>query len=135
MVLDTSALPAILFDEPESASIRNAIAQDATRLLSAASYLETAIVVETRFGESGSREMELLLARAQVEIVAFDDEQAKRARMAYRKWGKGRHPAGLSFGDCFSYALSKTTGEPLCFKGEDFTRTDVRHVDLEQSNR
>jgi ribonuclease VapC len=130
MVLDTSALLAILLDEPESEDIRNAIEADATRLLSAASLLETAMVIEARFGESGGRELDLLLSRGAIEIVAFDREQARHARLAYREWGKGRHPAGLNFGDCFSYALSKTSGEPLCFKGKDFARTDIHRVRL-----
>ena len=128
MVLDTSALLAILLDEPESEAIRNAIEADATRLLSAGSFLETALVIETRFGEHGGRELDLLVARGAIEVVAFDREQARQARLAYRAWGKGRHPAGLNFGDCFSYALSKTSGEPLCFKGKDFAQTDVRRV-------
>lgn len=128
MVLDTSALLAILFDEPESEAIRAAIEADSTRLLSASSVLETALVIETRFGENGGRELDLLLSRGGIEVVAFDQEQARVARLAYRSFGKGRHPAGLNFGDCFSYALSTTSGEPLCFKGKDFSRTDVRCV-------
>jgi ribonuclease VapC len=130
MVLDTSALLAILLDEPESEAIRAAIEADTTRLLSAASLVETALVVEARFGDSGGRELDLLLSRAAIDVVAFDEEQAKHARRAYRAWGKGRHPARLSFGDCFSYALSKSSGEPLCFKGADFPQTDVRRVTL-----
>jgi ribonuclease VapC len=130
MVLDTSALLAILLDESESEAIRIAIEADATRLLSAASLLETAMVIETRFGEHGGRELDLLLSRGAIEVVAFDREQASQARLAYRAWGKGRHPAGLNFADCLSYALSKTSGEPLCFKGKDFAQTDVRRVRL-----
>lgn len=130
MVLDTSAILAILLDEPESEAIRAAIEADTTRLLSAASLLETALVIETRFGDQGGRELDLLLSRAGIEIVAFDHEHAKQARLAYRAWGKGRHPAGLNFGDCFSYALSKSSGEPLCYKGNDFARTDVQPVRL-----
>ncbi len=130
MVLDTSALLAILLDEPESEAIRNAIEADATRLLSAGSLVETALVVETRFGPNGGRELDLLIARAGIEIVAFDSEQAKHARTALLRCGKGRSPAGLNFGDCFSYALSRTSGEPLCFKGNDFARADVARVPL-----
>ena len=130
MVLDTSALLAILLDEPESEAIRRAIEADATRLLSAGSFLETALVIETRFGPNGGRELDLLISRAGIEIVAFDAEQAKHARMAFLRWGKGRSPAGLNFGDCFSYALSRTSGEPLCFQGNDFARTDVARVGL-----
>jgi ribonuclease VapC len=125
MVLDTSAVLAILLDEPESAKIREAIERDSTRLLSAASLLETSIVIESRFGEAGGRELDLLLYRAEVEIVPVDRDQAEIARDAYRRYGKGRHSAGLNYGDCFSYALSRRTGEPLCFKGGDFRLTDV----------
>src|ERR1043166_7607984 len=130
MGLDTSALLVILLAEPESEAIRRAIEADATRLLSAGSFLETALVIETRFGPNGGRELDLLIARAGIEIVAFDAEQAKHARSAFLRWGKGRSPAGLNFGDCFSYALSRTSGEPLCFKGNDFARTDVSRVPL-----
>ena len=130
MVLDTSALLAILFDEPESEAIRKAIEADATRLLSAGSLLETALVIETRFGPNGGRELDLLIARAGIDVVPFDAEQAMHARAAFLRWGKGRSPAGLNLGDCFSYALSRTSGEPLCFKGNDFARTDVVRVPL-----
>lgn len=125
MVLDTSAVLAILFDEPESAAIREAIERDHTRLFSAASLLETSIVIESRFGEAGGRELDLLLYRAEIEIVPVDHDQAEIARNAYQRYGKGRHPAGLNYGDCFSYALSRHSGEPLCFKGRDFGLTDI----------
>lgn len=125
MVLDTSAVLAILLDEPESPAIREAIERDPTRLFSAASLLETSIVIESRFGESGGRELDLLLFRAEVEIVPVDRDQVELARQAYRRYGKGRHSAGLNYGDCFSYALSRHIGEPLCFKGDDFRLTDV----------
>lgn len=125
MVLDTSAVLAILFDEPESAAIREAIERDSTRLFSAASLLETSIVIESRFGEAGGRELDLLLFRAEIEIVPVDRDQTEIARSAYRAYGKGRHIASLNYGDCFSYALSRHSGEPLCFKGKDFEATDV----------
>jgi ribonuclease VapC len=128
MVLDTSAVLAILVDEPESASIRRAIEDDPTRLFSAASLLEASIVIETRFGEAGGRELDLLLYRADVQIVPVDRDQVEIAREAYRRYGKSRNPAGLNFGDCFAYALSRSSGEPLCFKGDDFPKTDVSSV-------
>jgi ribonuclease VapC len=125
MVLDTSALAAILFDEPERRQFNEKIEADPRRLLSAATLVEITMVIEARSGEAGGRELDLLLHRARVEIVALDADQAEIARHAYRAYGKGRHPAGLNFGDCFSYALAKATGEPLLFKGDDFARTDI----------
>lgn len=129
MVIDTSAITAILFDEDEAERMEIAIEEDPVRLLSAASLLETSIVIETRYGEPGGRELDLLLHRAQIEIASVDAALTDVARGAYRKWGRRRSPAGLNFGDCFSYALSKTSGEPLLFKGEDFARTDVARVE------
>jgi len=125
MVLDTSALAAILFDEPERRAFNEMVAGDATRLLSAASFVETAIVVESRFGEAGGRDLDLFLHRAEIDIVAVDADQAEIARRAFRNFGRGRHAAGLNFGDCFAYALAKATGEPLLFKGDGFSKTDI----------
>ena len=125
MVIDTSALLAILFNEPEAEHFEAALDADPTRLMSAASLLETAIVVEARLGEAGGRELDLLLHQAQIVIVPFTAEQAETARTAYRTYGKGRHPAGLNYGDCFAYALAKTSSEPLLFKGSDFPQTDI----------
>jgi ribonuclease VapC len=128
MVLDTSALLAVLLNEPEAPPFRLAIEADPVRLLSAASLVETAIVIEARVGEAGGRELDLLLQKAAIEIVAVTPEQAEIARHAFREFGKGRHPAGLNYGDCFSYALAQSLGEPLLFKGSDFSRTDVMVV-------
>ncbi len=125
MVIDTSAVVAILTGEPKAEILIEAIAVDARRLLSTASYVEAAIVLESRFGDAGGREFDMLLLKAGIEIVDVTAEQAELARHAWRTYGKGRHPAGLNFGDCFSYALAKTTGEPLAFTGGDFARTDV----------
>lgn len=125
MVIDTSALVAMLSDEPEAASFEALVEADPVRLMSTASFLEAAIVIESRFGEAGGRELDLWLYRAAVDLVAVHPDQAETARVAYREYGKGRHPAGLNFGDCFAYALAKVSGEPLLFKGDDFTRTDV----------
>ena len=125
MVIDTSALVTMLTDEPGAPDFEAAIEADPVRLMSTASYLEAAIVIETRFGESGGRELDLWLHRAGVNLVAVDADQADVARTAYRRFGKGRHRAGLNYGDCFAYALAKTSGEPLLFKGDDFVHTDV----------
>ena len=129
MVIDTSALVAMLNDEPEADRFEAAVEADRVRLMSAASYLETAIVIETRFGEPGGRELDLWLHRAAVDLVAVDADQADIARVAYRRYGKGRHRAGLNYGDCFSYALAKVSGQPLLFKGDDFAQTDIGGVD------
>ncbi|GAB7142706.1 type II toxin-antitoxin system VapC family toxin [Mycobacterium riyadhense] len=128
MVIDTSALVAMLNDEPEAGRFETAVEADHVRLMSTASYLETAIVIETRFGEPGGRELDLWLHRAAVDLVSVDPGQAEVARVAYRTYGKGRHRAGLNYGDCFSYALAKVSGQPLLCKGDDFARTDIRVV-------
>jgi len=125
MVIDTSALIAMLTDEPEASSLETAVQEDPVRLISTASYLEAAIVIETRFGEPGGRELDLWLHRAGVDLVAVDPDQAEAARAGYRRYGKGRHRAGLNYGDCFAYALAKISGQPLLFKGDDFAHTDI----------
>jgi ribonuclease VapC len=126
MVIDTSAIAAILFNEPEAAALEGKIADDPVRLISAATLLEATIVIEARLGDRGGREFDLWLQRAEVEILPVDAEQADMARRAWRCFGRGRHPAGLNYGDCFSYALAVTRDEQLLFKGEDFTKTDVK---------
>lgn len=128
MVIDTSAVVAILLDEPESPVIRRAIEDDPVRMMSTASFVEAATVIETRFGEAGGRELDLLLHTARIELIPVDREQAELARDAFRQFGKGRHRAGLNFGDCFSYALARVSGERLLFKGDDFGHTDVEQV-------
>jgi ribonuclease VapC len=125
MVVDTSAIVAILFGEPEAGAFAEAIEQDAVRMMSAASVLEAAIVVESELGDPGARELDLLLYQAGIAVVPFSPDHLAAARHAFRVFGKGRHAAALNFGDCFSYALSKSTGEPLLFKGDGFARTDV----------
>jgi ribonuclease VapC len=130
MVIDTSALVAMLGDEPEAELFEAAVEADRVRLMSTASYLETAIVIESRLGEPGGRELDLWIHRAAVDLVAVHPEQAEAARVAYRKFGKGRHRAGLNYGDCFSYALAKISGQPLLFKGDDFPHTDISAVEL-----
>lgn len=128
MVLDTSALLALLLDEPEADVLRIALEDDESRIVSAASLLEAAAVIEARKGEAGGRELDLLVAKAGIMIVAVDEEQVAEARRAWRRYGRGRHAAGLNYGDLFSYALSRTAGEALLFKGDDFTKTDVARV-------
>ncbi|MBZ5594910.1 MAG: type II toxin-antitoxin system VapC family toxin [Acidobacteriia bacterium] len=130
MVIDTSAVLAIFLDEPDAPLFELAIESDSTRLISAASVLEAAIVLGTRFGDTGERELDLFLHKAKVQTVAVTEEQVEVGRLAYRTYGRGRHPAGLNFGDCFSYALSKSVGQPLLFKGADFAQTDVEPVAL-----
>lgn len=125
MVIDNSALLAILSDEPERSRFVEQIEADGTRLISAATLLETALVIEARRGEAAGRELDLFIHRAGMSIVPVDAEQAEIARLAWRRYGKGRHRARLNFGDCFSYALAKVSGEPLLAKGSDFIHTDV----------
>jgi len=125
MVIDTSAVIAILTDEPERPTFTRWIEADPVRLISAATLLEAALVIESRKGEHAGRELDLLLHRARFEVVPVDEDQVTIARAAFRRWGKGRDRAGLNFGDCFSYALAKSRGEPLLFKGQDFAQTDV----------
>ena len=125
MVVDTSAILAILLDEPERRPFVEAISGAGRSLLSVASLLECTIVIETKRGEAGGRELDLFLHRAGVEVAGVDGDQLELARRAWRRFGKGRHPAALNFGDCFSYALSVHGGWPLLFKGRDFARTDV----------
>jgi ribonuclease VapC len=139
MVIDTPALLAILLGEAEADQMVDAIERDQRRLLSAVQLLDAAVVIEARKGASGGRELDLLLHRAQVQIVNFTAELAESAREAWRRWGKGRHPPasdsrtthslcapGLNFCDCCAYALAQQLGEPLLYKGDDFRRTDVR---------
>jgi ribonuclease VapC len=125
MVIDTSAVLAILQDEPERRAFNEAIEAADSRSLSVASFVEASIVIEVRFGAEGIRHLDRLLDRAGVTVMAVDVEQGKVARQAFSRFGKGRHVAGLNFGDCFSYALAQVLGEPLLYKGEDFSQTDV----------
>lgn len=126
MVIDTSALLAIFLAEPERQKFLELIREDGSRLISAANALETAMVLEARRGIVMGREFDLFLHRLSIEIVSVDETQVEVARAGWRKYGKGRHPAGLNFGDCFAYALTKTSGEPLLAKGNDFPKTDVQ---------
>ncbi len=128
MVIDTSAIVAIALNEADAAEIEQQIADDPVRLVSAATVLETTMVIETRMGDAGGREFDLWLLKIGAEIVPVDAEQTDAARRAWRRYGKGRHVAALNYGDCFSYALAITRSEPLLFKGADFAKTDVARL-------
>lgn len=130
MVIDTSAVIAILLDESDALQLARVIETAPVRRISAAALLEASIVIEKRHGLSGGAKLDQFLAAADVQIEPVTAEQSTIARAAYRKYGKGRHPAALNFGDCFSYALAKAVGEPLLFKGDDFAQTDVSKIDL-----
>lgn len=125
MVIDTSAVIAILFDEPERSRLIHQIKIAEKRLISASTLLECEIVVQARKGILGRNQLELFIHEAKIIIVPFDQAQVNFAIRAWQDYGKGQHPAGLNFGDCFSYALAKATGEPLLFKGVDFAQTDI----------
>ncbi len=125
MVIDTSALLAILQDEPERRSFNEVIEAAASRKLSVASFVEVSMVLEARYGAAGIRELDDFLDRAQIQLVSVDAAQGRLARRAFSQFGKGRHPAGLNYGDCFSYALAASLEESLLFKGQDFAATDI----------
>lgn len=125
MVIDSSALIAILLGEPEQTLFIEAITADRIRLVGAPTLLETSMVILTRRGEPGLADFRAFQARAAIQTAGFEPEQLNLAIDAFRRFGKGRHPAGLNFGDCLSYALAKATGEPLLFKGDDFSQTDI----------
>lgn len=128
MVIDSSALLAIAFNEPHSTQFTDLILADPTRLMSAPNLVESAIVLSTRRGDFADPYLDALVLRFKIEIVPLDQDQALVARDAYRRYGKGRHAAGLNICDCFSYALAWTTGNSLLFCGDDFTKTDIDAV-------
>ncbi|MBN1959902.1 MAG: type II toxin-antitoxin system VapC family toxin [Deltaproteobacteria bacterium] len=125
MVIDTSAIIAILLREPEADELATFLIHDAKRLLSAFNAFEVAAVISARKGPSGVREFDLFLHHTAIEIVPLTADHVLLARQAYLTYGKGRHPASLNLGDCCSYALSKFSGESLLFKGMDFLQTDI----------
>ena len=125
MILDTSALLAALFDEPDADYFERAIANAATCRMSVANHLEAAMVIESRMGDEGGRQLDNFVETAEVELMPVTPEQARAARLAWRRYAKGNHPAGLNFGDCFAYALAEVSQEPLLFKGDDFSLTDI----------
>jgi ribonuclease VapC len=128
MVIDTSAIVAVLFDEPDQRQYDEAMAAAAIRLVSAVTRVELSIVVESRKGEAGRTRLDRFFALTGAEIVSVTPQQAEIAIDAFRRFGKGRHRAGLNIGDCFSYALARSTNHPLLFKGDDFIHTDIRPV-------
>jgi ribonuclease VapC len=129
LIVDASALVAILLQEPEAKALTRALGVATFKGLSAASYLETAVVIDGRGDPVASRQVDNLIARSSIQIEPVTASQALIARAAYRDFGRGSgHPAKLNFGDCFSYALAKTLDEPLLYKGDDFGHTDLRSV-------
>lgn len=125
MVIDTSAVLAVLFGEPGWEAINSRLAQDAAPVMSAVSRVEAGVVVEARLRERGRVLLEDYLANAHVIVVPTDDEQVRLALDGWRRYGRGRHEARLNFGDCFSYALAKARGDHLMYVGDDFGYTDV----------
>ena len=125
MILDTSAAVAILYREPEAATFTQLIHDADICRMSVASYVELSMVIENQLGPEGMRQAEAFFRRAGVSIEPVTLDQGELARQAFLDFGKGRHKAGLNFGDCFAYALAKATGEPLLFKGNDFGQTDI----------
>ena len=125
MIIDSSAVLAVLYREPDAERYETAIATAQNCRMSVANVLETSIVVEGRGGAAAGHEFDAFLDRAGIALVPVMAEHIDTARLAWRRFGKGNHPAGLNFGDCFAYALAKTTGEPLLFKGDDFALTDI----------
>jgi ribonuclease VapC len=134
MVVDTSALIAILLREPDAGLFAYAIEEAPVRLLSAVTRVELSFVIEGRKGEAGRADAESLLRDGGFDVVTVTMQQAEIAIDAFRRFGKGRHRAGLNIGDCFSYALAVATGHPLLFKGDDFVHTDVKQA-LQRLNR
>lgn len=128
MIVDSSALIAILFEEPQGRLIDVAIVECADCRMSSATFLETSMVILARKGQDGVRNLDLLIARLGIRIVPFTESHARLARSAFKRFGKGHHPAALNFGDCMAYALAKETGEELLFKGTDFAQTDILAV-------
>jgi ribonuclease VapC len=127
MIVDTSALIAILRDEPQAETFAHAIESSSVRRLSAVNFVEAAVIIDASRDPVASRRFDDLIKEARIIIEPVTEEQARIAREAYRDFGRGSgHPAKLNFGDCFAYALAKFTAEPLLFKGDDFARTDVK---------
>ena len=125
MVIDTSALIAILQNEPKSGQLLSKLEQAKALRISAATVTEAGIVMHARYGDAGEMEVDNFINRLTIDVIPLTAEHAELARYAYRKFGKGNHKAGLNFGDCFSYALAVSLNEPLLFVGDDFSETDV----------
>jgi len=129
MVIDTSAVVAVFLNEPERNRFLEQIVQADKRLISAATVVEAGIVLEARQGPAVSRDFDLFLHEAGIEIVSVDETQAAQARSSFRQYGKGRHPAALNFGDCFTHALAIVSGEPVLAKGNEFRRANLQVVE------
>jgi len=125
MVVDTSALVAIMLMEPDRSLLEEKLSSANARTISAVSYMEAGMVLTTYFGEAGELKLDQMLFLADISVLPVTQTQAKLALAAFRQYGKGRHPASLNFGDCFSYALAKSSAQPLLFKGHDFPKTDI----------
>jgi ribonuclease VapC len=125
MVIDTSALVAILEHEPERRAFLDAIEAADARRMSIANYVEVSMVAERRRGPTGLSTLDEFISSAGIELIGVDVEQGRAARVAFSRFGKGRQRAGLNYGDCFAYALAKVLAEPLLCKGDDFARTDL----------
>jgi len=125
MIVDTSAVIAVLFGESDAKVYAQAIADADSCRMSAATFVEVSIVVDAQTKGTGGRQLDAFIRRAGITIEPVTEEQAHIARQAFADFGKGRHPAALNYGDCFSYALAKATSEPLLFKGADFRKTDI----------
>jgi ribonuclease VapC len=126
VIVDSSALLTILFREPGFEVFLKAIVDARLCTISAASLVEVSIILESRGGDSIIRQWDAFFRSSRISVASFTEEQALIARQGFSDYGKGRHPAGLNFGDCFSYALAKALGEPLLFKGDDFRQTDIQ---------
>ena len=126
MILDTSALVAILYGEPEASRYATLVHEADRCSISVANFVELSIVIEAQIGADAVHQYDAFLRRAAIAMEPVTIEQGQLARQAFRDFGKGRHPAGLNFGDCFAYALARATGEPLLFKGDDFSKTDIK---------
>ena len=133
MVVETSAVLAILLEEPEAAEFAQLIEDNPMPLISAASVFEAGIVLLSRYGPDARGDLQEFLEQGGLQVEPVTAEQADLALEAYQQFGKGRHPAGLNFGDCFAYALCKATGQPLLFKGQDFSQTDIATVPRRRS--
>jgi ribonuclease VapC len=126
MIVDTSALTAIFFGEPEGDTYVRLIREADRCRMSAANLVELSMVIEHQLGPEALRQCDMFLRRAEIEIESVTVEHAYLARQGFLDFGKGRHPAGLNFGDCFAYALAKASNEPLLYKGQDFSKTDIQ---------
>jgi ribonuclease VapC len=135
MILDTSAVSSIFFGEPEGDHFLQVIHDADHCRISAVNFVELSMLIESQLGPEAGRQLDMFFRRAEIVIEAVTVEQAHLARQAFLDFGKGRHPAQLNFGDCFAYALAKATGEPLLFKGMDFSKTDVDKAEGSEFDR